>query len=149
MLKEFTFLALVLIGSALLILGRGDTNGFGRTPNIVWVAEHPHACLAPCSERQRLPRTRLQPINVSFEDPAMIPASVATSVQQWRCRAAQLQARLRASFAKLHAQTDCWVNSCLRKPYCKPTPTSQAWRDMQYDAQVLARVLGLCKQEPV
>jgi len=155
MLKHHTFLALALVGGALLFVDQ-DTTRCDRTSKVVWIAEHPPV---PQPERQLL-RTRLQAGDISF-DPAMTsaPTLVRTRIVvvtngagalSLRSRFAELQTRVRASIATFQAEECCWLNSLGQNLHGKSSSgNSPAWRDLHYDAQALARMLGLCKQEPV
>jgi hypothetical protein len=135
MLKHYTFLALALLGGALLFLNQ-DSNRCERTVKIVRIAEV-HAGSASIAAPM-LVRTRV----VVVRDRA--------SAFSLRARVAELHARLRASVARFQAEECCWLNSLGQNLHGKSsTAPSPAWRDLHYDAQELARILGLCNQEPV
>jgi hypothetical protein len=133
MLKQFTFLALALVGLAMLFLDQNNGR-FGQVSKFVWVAEHPKACT----------RGVVAPVVVH---PHLFATTRTSSL---RFRFNSLQARVRASIAKLQAGECCWFNSLDQKLHDKSsTAISPAWRDVHYDAQQLAKMLGFCKQEPV
>lgn len=133
MLKRYTFLALVLVGCAMLILDQHNDR-FGKVSKFVWVAEHPHAC----------GRVVVTPVVVHSQ------LFATTHSGSLRIRFNSLQTRVRASIARLQAEECCWLNGLAQELHRKSsTTTSPAWRDVHYDAQQLAKMLGLCKQEPV
>jgi hypothetical protein len=154
MLKHSTVLALALVGGALFFLGQDqDTNRCGQTLEVVRNPTSP--------EGQRLPRLRLQVADADFDNPAstsapqivrtrVVIATGRTSAFSLRARLAELQARVRDAIATLQAEECCWLNSLGQHLRGKSqSGSSPAWRDLHYDAQALARMLGFCRQEPV
>ena len=132
MLKQYALVILAVLGCAMLLLDQ-NTNRFGRTSRFVWTAEHRQA----------------------FEGSSRIREHSRGIVKSSRSRPfsrgiAELQARVRASVERLQAEECCWLNTLGKSLREKSSSqASPAWRDVQFDAQQLARILGFCKQEPV